>query len=102
MDLCFLIDISPFSDNLGGSRNAAYRAIASLLYKALQENYIARWGYKFIDSRSEPHSFEARYKSVAGYTDVEFPAGSPLAKGECSVMKHTCTGQPAVASHRST
>ena len=101
MDLCFLIDISPFSENLEGSRNAAYRAVASLLYKAVQENYSARWGYKFIDSRSEPHSFEARYKSVAGYADVEFPAGSPLAKGEYSVMKHACAGEPAIALHRS-
>ena len=102
MDLCFLVDISPFVEDLGGSCNAAYRAIASLLYKAVQENYSARWGYKFIDSRSEPHSFETRYKSVAGYADNEFPAGSPLAKGECSVMKHACAEEPAVALHRST
>ncbi len=99
MDLCFLIDISPFLEDVEGSRNAAYIAIASLLYKAVQENYSARWGYKFIDSRSEPHSFETRYKSVAGYADVEFPAGSPLAKGECLVIKHACGEQPAAALH---
>lgn len=82
MDLCFLIDISPFAEDLLGASNAALRGIVCLLYMALQATYSVRWGYKFIDSRSEPHAFETRYKSVAGYADAEFPAGSPLQKGK--------------------
>ena len=81
MDLCFLIDISPFWDDPEGARNVAVKTIGCLLYKAVHANYSVRWGYKFIDSRSEPHTFETRYKSVAGYPDAEFPAGSPLQKG---------------------
>ena len=81
MDLCFLIDISTCLDDVQG-QDAAFIAVGALLSKAVQANYSIRWGYKIIDSRSEPHAFEARYKSVAGHADSEFPSGSPLQKGE--------------------
>ena len=60
----------------------AISRVGALLYKALQANYSIRWGYKIINSRSEPHAFETVYKSVAGYADAEFPLGSPLQKGK--------------------
>ena len=79
--------------------------IGALLYKALQADYSIRWGYKIINSRSEPHAFETVYKSVAGYADAEFPSGSPLQKGRavgpgkvtpvafchCSGLSHRCS-----------
>lgn len=81
MDLCFLLDICPLADDLEGSYDGTISRVGALLYSALQANYSIRWGYRFIDSRSEPHAFETVYKSVAGYADAEFPAGSPLQKG---------------------
>ena len=85
MDLCFLIDISPFADDPEGTHDGAISRVGALLYSALQANYSIRWGYKIIDSRSEPHAFETVYKSVAGYADAEFPAGSALQKGRGSL-----------------
>lgn len=81
MDLCILIDVSPLADKLEGALDITISRVGALLYKALHANYSIRWGYRFIDSRSEPHAFETVYKNVAGYADAEFPAGSPLQKG---------------------